>query len=231
MKKGHGRIALILDRSGSMETVRQATVDGYNEFINGQKLAPGTADVLLAQFDDEYEIVYDQPLSAVPVMTPEQFVPRGNTALYDAIGRTIQQIGADLAALDEADRPDSVTIVILTDGLNNASQEYSAPQIATMIRHQADTYNWKFVFLGANQDAVLTASKFNIPRGQTMSYAASATGMANTMGALNRYTVSNRMAGATGQMVQDFTDEDRVKSMYPDDKPAESKKTKKKVTN
>jgi uncharacterized protein YegL len=216
MKQGHGRIAIVLDRSGSMREIASATVEGYNEFINGQKAAPGTADVLLMQFDTVVEKVYDLPLTDIVPLAIEQFVPRGSTAMLDAIGITITGIGARLATLPEDQRPDSVTIVIITDGHENASIQYKHDQIADMIKHQSEVYNWKFVYLGARQDAVLTAQGFNIPKAQTMTYSASSAGIGHTMSAMNSYTVSNRMAGASGQSVRGFTEDERKAALAQD---------------
>ncbi len=216
MKQGYGKIAIVLDRSGSMEGIAKATIDSYNEFIKGQKAAPGTADVLLVQFDDIYEVVYDQPLDKVPAMTAETFIPRGMTALRDAIGKTINTLGDAIRTLSEDQRPDSVTFVIITDGYENASKEYTQVTVAEMVKHQSDSYNWKFVFLGANQDAVLTASKFSIPARQSMPYAASNAGTRSMGQSVNSYTVSNRAAGASGQSLRGFSEEERLEAMQED---------------
>lgn len=199
-----------------MRSIAAATVEGYNEFINGQKAAPGTADVLLAQFDHEYLVVYDKPLLEVQPLTAEDFIPRGNTALRDAIGITIDRLGVDIAAVREDQRPDSVTIVIITDGHENASRRYSPEKIADMIKLQTEKYNWKFVYLGATEDAILIAAKLNIPAGQALQYANSAKGTRNSFYAASGYSLSNRAAGVTGQS-SSFSDEDRAAAMAPDD--------------
>lgn len=150
-------IAVVLDRSGSMANIEQATVAGFNEFISVQKQAPGEATVTLVRFDDRYDIDYSfLPLQNVPILRTIE--PRGWTALHDAIGRTIDEVGAQLARMPEHERPGRVVFVIITDGMENRSTRYKQHQIAEMTRRQTDQYGWQFVYLGANQDAVGTAT-------------------------------------------------------------------------
>ena len=181
MKCDHSKIAVIMDRSGSMASVHEANVNGYNEFVNGQKLTPGTADLMLIMFDDHFEVRYDQPLAQVAPMLLTDFVPRGSTALNDAIGRTIVEVGAILARMPESDRPGKVILVILTDGEENASKEFTREKVARMIGHQREVYKWEFVFLGANQDAVLTGNEYNIPSSASITYNANPVAMSNVM--------------------------------------------------
>jgi Mg-chelatase subunit ChlD len=221
MKQDLTQITIVLDRSGSMSTVRDATISGFNEFVEAQRKAPGEANLTLIQFDTEnaHEVVFDRPVAEMPKLTVETYIPRGGTPLHDALGRTITQLGAKLKKIPEAERPAKVVIVVMTDGLENSSHEYTAPQIAEMIRHQRETYKWEFLFLGANQDAILTGEKLNIARSQTMSYAASAPGTANAMRAVSRNVATYR-GGATGQSVS-FTDLEREEAMEEDEqKPA-----------
>jgi Mg-chelatase subunit ChlD len=174
------QITMILDRSGSMSAVRDATVSGFNEFIAGQKAVPGDARITLIQFDTEnpYELVFDRkPIQEVPKLTVEMYVPRGGTPLHDALGRAIDDLGAKLAKEADAERPGKVVMVVMTDGLENSSREYTAPRLAEMIQHQRETYKWQFVFLGANQDAILTGERLNIPSISSLSYAANAGGV------------------------------------------------------
>jgi len=211
MKDSLTQISIVLDRSGSMSTVRDATISGFNEFIEGQKTFPGEAQISLVQFDteDPYEVLYEaKPIGDVPKMTVETYVPRGGTPLHDAIGRSIDGLGARLAKTSEAQRPGKVVIVIMTDGLENSSKEYSSARIAEMIKHQREAYKWEFVFLGANQDAILTGEKLNILRRSSMTYAATAAGVNDALRATSRSLGSYR-TGATKDM--SFTQEDREK--------------------
>jgi hypothetical protein len=212
MKDHFTRIAIILDRSGSMESCKESTVAGFNEFLRTQQQLPGEATVKLVQFDDRYETVFDKSLRNCPELNQSTFVPRGSTALLDAQGRTIAELGQELAALPEDQRPSKVIVVTITDGLENASKEFSLEQIATTIREQRDKYNWDFVFLGANQDAVKTAAAMNIPLPSAMSYSTTRAGIANSMAAASHYVAASRMGRPAA-----FSQADRKSAMEEDD--------------
>jgi hypothetical protein len=212
MKDNFTRIAIILDRSGSMEICKESTVAGFNEFIRTQKEISGEATVKLVQFDDQYETVFDKRLKECPELTQNTFVPRGSTALLDAQGRTIVELGQELAALPEQERPSKVIVVTLTDGLENASKQYNLDKIGEMIREQRDKYNWDFVFLGANQDAIATAAAMSIPLPSAMSYSTSKAGVAATMAAVSHYVGAARKGKAAA-----FSEEDRKSAMEKDE--------------
>jgi len=212
MKDNFTRIAIILDRSGSMESCKESTVAGFNEFIRTQQEIPGEATVKLVQFDDQYETVFDKPLKECPELTQSTFVPRGSTALLDAQGRTIVELGQELAALPEQERPSKVIVVTLTDGLENASKQYNLEKIGEMIREQRDKYKWDFVFLGANQDAIQTAAAMSIPLPSAMSYSTSKAGVAATMAAVSHYVGAARKGKAAA-----FSAEDRKSAMEKDE--------------
>ncbi|OAI42080.1 hypothetical protein AYO41_04765 [Verrucomicrobia bacterium SCGC AG-212-E04] len=163
MKSDLTEIAFVLDRSGSMESVAPAAIAGFNEFLSAHQSAPGQARLTLVLFDDEYLVpAASLPISEVLPLDVETYVPRNTTALLDAIGRTIDELGARLDKLPEAGRPGAVIVAVLTDGLENASTQYKWADVASRIRHQQQNYQWKFLFLGANQDAIATAAKMNI---------------------------------------------------------------------
>lgn len=212
MRENFTRIAVILDRSGSMESCKESTVTGFNSFVAEQKKLPGEAKLKLVQFDNEYETVFDKPLSQAPELTQTTFVPRGSTALLDAQGRTIIDLGNELEKMPEHERPSKIIVVTLTDGAENASHEFTAAKISEMIKHQRETYGWDFVFLGANQDAIKTAASMNIPMASSMTYAANARGMSNTMAAVSNYVGLSRSG-----LVANFTDDERVMAMVSDD--------------
>jgi hypothetical protein len=195
-------IAIVLDRSGSMISVKSDTEGGLKAFLAAQADAPGETTVSLYQFDDQYEAVYEnRALADVPDFT---LVPRGMTALLDAVGRTISAVGAQLAAKDEGERPAEVIVVILTDGDENCSREFELPAVKKMITEQQESFNWKFVFLGANQDAFAAAGGMGIGRGTTLSYASANT--TNSMAAAGRM-VARGAAAAGGEYA--FTDAER----------------------
>ena len=136
----------------------------------------------------------------------ETFVPQGSTALLDAIGRTINDTGKRLERMAEDQRPEKVIFVVLTDGEENASREFSAEKVNDMITHQRDAYKWEFVFLGANQDAITTASRLGIQPQNALTYAANSVGTKQAYRSLSANMLKMR-SGATSDM--GFTDEDR----------------------
>lgn len=163
MKENLTYVVVLLDRSGSMGVVRDSTIEGINTFIEGQKKAPGEARMTLIQFDNDYEVNYlDKPINEVLPLNHETYCPRGMTALIDAMGRTIDELGARLSNTPEGMRPSKVVVVVQTDGAENASRIYSRAQVSDMIKHQREKYSWEFIFLGANQDAIATASSYSI---------------------------------------------------------------------
>jgi hypothetical protein len=184
-------ITIILDRSGSMTSVKADTVGGYNEFIKTQREAKiGECRVSLVQFDHAYESVYASlPVAEVP---PLDFNPRGNTALLDAIGRTILATGERYAKLPEGERPGKVLIVIITDGQENSSEEFDNPKINALISKQRDEFAWDFLFLGANQDAFATSAQWGVAAGKTMTYAANDAGTAAAFASVGSYAVRSR---------------------------------------
>ncbi len=144
-------ITVVMDRSGSMQACQADAEGGLNRFVDDQKKLPGEATFTLVQFDHEYEFVHRAiPIRDVPHC---RLVPRGNTALLDAVGRAIVETGERLAKMSEAARPGLVVFVITTDGQENASREYTRDKIKEMISHQQAVYQWQFTYLGANQDA------------------------------------------------------------------------------
>jgi hypothetical protein len=211
MKENYTRIAVILDRSGSMATVQDATIAGFNEFIAEQRKLPGEVSVKLVKFDTEYEPVFDQPLFAVPLLTREMFEPRGMTALYDAQGWTIDLLGRELDALAEAERPSKVIVMTLTDGMENASKNYRQARVAEMIQHQREKYGWEFIYLGANQDAIAVAASMNIPAQAAMTYNANPIATRTTLYAASNYVSSMRTVGQAM-----FTDDDRLAARAED---------------
>lgn len=208
MKADYTDISIVLDRSGSMESIRRDTIGSYNAFLNDQKTVAGEATITLAQFNDVYEVVHQAiPPADAPDLTLQNYIPSGSTALLDAIGRTIDETGKRLAAMPEADRPENVIFVILTDGEENSSRHYPPERINEMIRHQSDVYRWQFVFLGANQDAIMTAGHLGIGAAQALTFAASPDGAQAAMGAMSKRLKATRMREVEFMA---FEDEDRL---------------------
>ena len=163
MKENLTEMVFVLDRSGSMSGLAADTIGGFNELIEKQKKIEGDAYVTTVLFDHEYEVLHDHvALGEVAPLTDKEYFARGSTALLDAVGRTIDSVGARLAATPEEERPEHVVFVITTDGMENASREYTAKQVREMVEHQQQKYSWQFVFLGANMDAVSEARNLGI---------------------------------------------------------------------
>lgn len=177
-------ITVVVDRSGSMASCRKDAVGGLNTFIDEQKKQPGEAIFTLVQFDNEYEFVHKGiPLKDVPAC---DLVPRGGTALLDAVGRAIAETGARLKAMPEDQRPGLVVFVILTDGGENASREFTSEAVRSMIETQTNTYKWQFTFLGANQDSFAAAGSIGIAKGGTANYANTSAAFSGTSSKVTR---------------------------------------------
>lgn len=196
MKKDLTDITLVLDRSGSMAHVADDTIGGVNRFLDDQRKAPGSATFTLHQFDHAFETVINaKDIQSAENLTSKTFVPRGNTALLDAIGRAIKDTGSRLEKSDDKDRPEKVVFVIVTDGYENASHEYNQKDVFEMIEHQQAKYSWQFVFLGANQEAIKTATGLGMSGANAMNYGA------NTIGTQSAFqaTSSNLRSYRSGQ--------------------------------
>lgn len=208
-------VAVVLDRSGSMAPLREATIAGLNEFLDIQRKSPGDVLLHLVQFDDKYDIVRDfTPLSDVKPISHADYEPRGWTALMDAMGRTINDVGNRLKAMPEATRPGKVVMVIQTDGQENYSKEYARAKIMEMVIHQREKYQWEFVFLGANIDAMTTADSFGILRGSTMQYTANVASTKALYGVVGR-SVSNFKSGVVASV--NYSAEDRAEVQKSED--------------
>jgi hypothetical protein len=196
-------IAALLDRSGSMEECKKATESGFDELIAEQRSLPGEAVVTLSMFDDRYDHVYaNVPIADVPKLT---LVPRNRTAMLDAIGRFITEIGEHLAGIDESDRPGTVICLIMTDGYENASKEWSYNSIKALITQQRDHYDWSFVFLGANIDAVDVGARIGVPKATALTYNSFDTRAVEGAYAVSSAAITHRRSGAE----IGFSDEDR----------------------
>jgi hypothetical protein len=199
-------ITLVVDRSGSMSSVRDDAEGGVNSFIAEQAKEPGEALLTLVQFDTEYEFLHrGVPIHEVPDYNLQ---PRGMTALLDAVGRAINETGERLAAMHEQDRPGLVIFVVMTDGHENSSKEFTKAHIKEMIERQQRDYNWHFTFLGANQDAFAEAGAMGIRAAGAANYAAHK--VAAAYGATISKVARMRQQRREGKEVDNaFTEEER----------------------
>ncbi|MCR5781777.1 MAG: VWA domain-containing protein [Clostridia bacterium] len=171
MKKNLTELVMILDRSGSMGGLESDTIGGYNSMLKKQRDTEGEVLVSTVLFDDRSEVLYDRvPLDRMPQMTEKEYYVRGCTALLDAVGGAIRHIGNVHKYAREEDRPEKTIFVITTDGMENASREYSYDRVKQMVEKQKEKYGWEFIFLGANIDAIETAGRFGIGADRAANY-------------------------------------------------------------
>ena len=203
-------ITLVVDRSGSMQAIREDAEGGVNAFIQDQAKEAGEVLLTLVQFDTEYEFVHQGVrIQQVPAYV---LVPRGATALLDAVGRAINETGGRLSKLEEPARPGLVIFVVMTDGQENSSQEFSKAQVKAMIERQQGQYQWHFTFLGANQDAFEEAAALGIDAAGAANYQPDRVVAAYqaTSAKVKRMRAQRR----DGETVRnDFTDEERKQMM------------------
>lgn len=187
MNQRYSEIAFVLDRSGSMGACRKAAIQGFNHFLHEQQQIEGLCKLTLILFDDDYQVpIKSLPAAEILPLNTETYTLGGSTALLDAIGRTVDDLGARLAAIPEADRPGQVVVAILTDGFENFSQKYTWREIARLIRQQTEQYRWSFLFLGANQDAIATAAQLSIAPANAATYVTDTAGLRAASGAISR---------------------------------------------
>lgn len=165
MKNNMTELVFILDRSGSMSGFEADTVGGFNSVLEKNKKLDGDCRITTVLFDHEIKLLHDRvDIREVAPMKLSDFEPRGMTALCDATGMTIERMINLIRKSDEADRPDNVMFVIITDGAENASSKYSRTSVRKLIERQRMVYDWQFLFLGANIDAEETAESMGISR-------------------------------------------------------------------
>lgn len=187
-------ITVILDKSGSMSSIKTDTIGGYNSFIEEQKKLPGECLVSLVQFNHSVDFTYSsKPIQELSVgLQQDQYNPSGYTALLDAIGKAISEKGSELANLKEEDRPGRVMFVIITDGDENSSRFFTVEKIKEMIKHQTEVYSWDFTFLGANIDTFSTATSMGISTDKSLSFSSTKKG-----GASRAFKSMSAYAGVT----------------------------------
>lgn len=177
MKKDLTELVFILDRSGSMSGLESDTIGGYNAMLKKQQQEAGEAVVTTVLFDDQYELLHDRiNIKGTRPISAREYYVRGCTALLDAIGKTIQKIANVQQHTSEEERAEKVLFVITTDGMENASQEYSYKKIRALVEKQQKKYGWEFIFLGANIDAIAAAADLGISADRSANYHADSAG-------------------------------------------------------
>ena len=209
MKQGYSHISFLLDKSGSMNRTLNDTIGGFNTFLKSQKETPGEATFSLSFFST---IVTDVnkfvPINCVEELGLHNYMPMGNTALYDAIGKMVIDTGLKLDSMDEDKKPEKVIFVILTDGEENASKEYKYDTIKSMIEFQSKNYSWEFVFLGANLDAKAVGTGLGIKAGNSMTFAQNSQGIGSTFASMSCNLSGYRTMGRVDSNYTFFKEED-----------------------
>ncbi|HHT48602.1 MAG TPA: VWA domain-containing protein [Firmicutes bacterium] len=177
MKKDLTEIIFLLDRSGSMGGLESDTIGGFNAFLEKQCQLDGETIVTVVLFDDQYEILWNGVKAETVKLTEKEYFVRGMTALLDAVGKTILDVGYRISRTKEEERPGKVIFVITTDGKENSSREFTYKKVKELIKHQQEKYGWEFIFLGANIDAAKEADSIGINRENAHNYVASEAGI------------------------------------------------------
>lgn len=184
-------LALVIDRSGSMTTIKDDMEGGIKTLLDEQAALPGTLLIDVTTFDTTVEFPYSD-VTAKDIKTEGLIVPRGGTALFDGVGKTITRLGEKLAKLDEDDRPAHVLVVIVTDGQENSSVEWSQANLKKSIQEQTEKFSWDFIFLGANIDSATVGGGFGLNAAQTMNYTADADGTSSVLRSASAYVTQTR---------------------------------------
>ena len=205
MKKGLTEIVFILDRSGSMGGLEADTIGGYNSMLKKQQKEEGEAYISTVLFDDKCEVLHDRkPLAEVKPITDKEYFVRGCTALLDAVGGAIHHIGNVHKYAREEDVPEKTLFIITTDGMENASRQYSYDKVKKMVERQKERYHWEFVFLGANIDAVEVAGRFGVDRHHAVRYECDEAGTALNFKVMSQMVSCARSASTAEAMEEAF---------------------------
>lgn len=225
--KNSTKIAVVMDRSASMMEMRDQAIASFNGFVTGQQLAAqeaGDASLTLTMFDYRPQILYaDVPIAHVKCLNKRTYAPEGGTALLDAVGATIDRMGTILAMTPEAERPDKVIVVIITDGEENSSQEYPSlnggyERIREKVRHQEDKYSWKFLYLGAGLGSREQGIAMGVSAQASYTYDSARMGQTYTVMNNSVLRYRNSAGGANGMAAANLT-EAEVASLVDPNKP------------
>jgi hypothetical protein len=214
VKSHYTHITVILDRSGSMESIRDDIIGGFNSFVRDQRKQPGTATLTLVQLDPQapYETVHRfEPVQSVETLTRETYVPRASTPLLDALGRGINDLERTIADMGNEERPSKVVMVIITDGQENSSREFNRGQVVKMIKDRSEKDDWQFVFLSADLAAIGDAMSYGIQGDSALLFEKNHGGTAAAYASLTAQ-ISDYRTGKKKKM--GFDPEDRK---HPDD--------------
>lgn len=208
--KNYVKIINIVDRSGSMNSMLETAINGFNEFIQDQQTVDGDALVSTMLFSTSFNKLYENvDIQKCQFLTKENYIPGGMTALYDAIGSTIDNEIDQLGNLPKEERPEKTLCVILTDGQENRSTKYDQSKIKEMIGEMKDSFNWEFIFLAANEEASFTAQTMGISKGNSFAFANTANGLSDAYTAVSHASASYRSSKSVtmDSLMDDYRDD------------------------
>ena len=207
MKSNFTELIFILDRSGSMGGLESDTIGGFNSMLAKQQAQPGECRITTVLFDDSFEILHDRiDIKAVGKLTEHDYFVRGCTALLDAIGKTVKKINKVQKNTAEDYRAEKVVFIITTDGMENASREYTFEKIKSMVEKHKKKHNWEFIFLGANIDAIDVASRVGISKNRTQNFHNDSKGIELNYNVVSETVAMHRMAPACASIPDDWGD-------------------------
>jgi Mg-chelatase subunit ChlD len=212
MQKNYTHITVILDRSGSMESIREDVIGGFNAFLREQQATEGRATLSLVQFDTQnaYEVLHNFKLvQEVAPLTPATYRPRAGTPLLDAMGRGIKELERQIIGMRSEDRPEQVLVVIITDGMENASQEFTHARVRQMILEKQELVGWQFVYLSADIGAVAEAvEQWGVRANRAMAFDKTAQGSQDAFASVSSNVRSMRRKE---RLDMEFSEEDRAR--------------------
>lgn len=201
MKENFTSITYIMDASSSMLDLTKETISSFNQFVKEQKDVPGEATFSLCVFNTDYRLVHDFiPLQHVEDLNTVSYRCSGGTALLDAMGTTIDTLGVKLAAMPEEDRPSKVIVLVVTDGEENSSRKFTLDQIKSKVTHQREIYNWEFIFMGANIDAITAGTSLGFTAANSVQYDATDVGTKQLYSSISSGMASYRTSVGPSQV-------------------------------
>jgi uncharacterized protein with von Willebrand factor type A (vWA) domain len=190
-------IAVIMDESGSMQSTKDDAIGGFNSFIASQKEVEGEANVTLVLFDNKYEVSYiGKPIEEVVDLDDVTYTPGGGTALIDAMGKTVDELFERLSKMPEEEKPGKVILIIITDGMENSSNEYNASDVSEKTKDMQDRLGWEVIFIGASQDVLDQAKDLGVREESRMTYTADSFGTRAMYSGLSEAVTSYRGTGS-----------------------------------
>ena len=217
MKENLTELVFILDRSGSMSGLEADTIGGYNSMLSKQKKEEGEAIISTVLFDDQTEILHDRKsLDQVETITDKDYYVRGCTALLDAVGGAIHHIGKIQKEMPEDEKPEKTLFIITTDGMENASKQYSYEKVKKMVEKKKKKHHWEFIFLGANIDAIEVAGRFGVAANRAVRYECDSAGTALNFDVMSKMVSCARACESVVDMEDCFDDEEMLAPIQAD---------------